>query len=104
MFYQGETIKINIKSDSVNLQDNDFVLSVYHSFELDKSITKTKADADSTSDDGKYCFTLDYDETKVLPIGKYTIEILIEEDGGNFRSIFKQKDAFTLEYSFFKTL
>lgn len=100
MFYQGETIKINIKSDSVDLHNNNFVLSVYHSFELNKSITKVKDDG--TYVDGKYCFTLDYEETQVLPIGKYTIEILIYEDG-NFRSIFKQKDAFTLEYSFFKT-
>jgi hypothetical protein len=107
MYYQGETITINVRGDEyINLSSNDFVVLVYPHYKLQSEsntpITLPKEMASLTS--GVYTLQIPHEATKGMPVGDYDVEILIKQKNGNVRSIFKKTNAFYLDYSKSKTI
>ena len=104
MYYQGENIKVSIKSDSVtNLNGRDFKLLVYPHFERSNEkyiVTLNKKDftPDTVGDVTTFSGDIPYTKTALLPTGDYDIEVLVKESE-NFRSIFLKIFAFALEFA-----
>ena len=104
MYYQGENIKVSIKSDSVtNLNGRDFKLLAYPHFERSNAkyiVTLNKKDfaADTVGDVTTFSGDIPYTKTALLPTGDYDIEVLVKESE-NFRSIFLKTFAFALEFA-----
>lgn len=93
MAYRGENIDITIKGDDVfNLDDMDFKVLVYPDRHVDEAISIAKSDM-TRLEDNQYFASIGYEKTKELPIGEYTIEVLVIE-GSTSRSIFAKRGAF----------
>ena len=104
MYYQGENIKVSIKSDSVtNLNGRDFKLLAYPHFERNNAkyiVTLNKKDftPDTVGDVTTFSGDIPYTKTALLPTGDYDIEVLVKESE-TFRSIFLKTFAFALEFA-----
>lgn len=101
MYYQGENIQINVISDSlVDLNKKGFKLLLYpHCSKdgMDKTITIDKSQNIETRQDGEkmiFVFDIPYTQTKEMIIGDYDLEVLVEDNEKEFRSIFKKSYAF----------
>lgn len=101
MFYQGETIPINIScDDKIHLSNYDFVMIVYPQYDHDKVYEFRKKDFVVETHDGVLCYRceISHNITSELPVGDYVIEIMIPEKSG-FRSVYQKLHAFTLKFS-----
>lgn len=101
MFYQGETIPINIScDDGIKLSNYDFVMIVYPQYDQDKLYEFRKKDFVTEIHDGvlHYRCEISHSITSELPVGDYVIEIMIPEKNG-FRSVYQKLHAFTIKFS-----
>lgn len=103
MAYRGENIDIAVKGDAQhNLDSKDFKVLVYpdgHTEEL-QTINKSEMTQIATN---YYSGSIGYNKSKNMPLGSYTIEVLVIE-GQNDRSIFLSKSAFHLYDSASKSI
>lgn len=100
MFYQGETIPINISCNDIDLSNYDFVLIVYPHYDHNKVWEFRKNDFAESTVEGvlQYRLELSHQITTVMPTGDYIIEIMILE-GGGYRSIYQKTHAFSIKFS-----
>lgn len=95
MAHRGENIDITIKGDeTINLDNFDFRLLTYPDGHTDKATTVEKANMTKISAN-HYEAQIDYKVTKGMPLGAYTIEILLIESVAE-RSIYVKRGAFPL--------
>lgn len=95
MAYRGENIDIVIKgSDIVNLDNNDFVVLLYPDRHPERKFEVHKSEMVKLNSN-HYSGGVEYTESKALPLGSYTIELLIKE-GTTRRSVFVKPSAFPL--------
>lgn len=93
MAYRGENIDITIKGDSeYNLDELDFKVLVYPDRHPDERTVIEKSQAKKL-DSNYYCLSIEFEATKDMALGLYTIEVLIVESGTS-RSIFAKQGAF----------
>ena len=94
MAYKGEDIPIVITGDdNTNLDDLDFKILIYPHDDIDNYIVLGKTDM-KAGGANTYTGQIPHSETKDMPIGYYTIEVL--SIGDDKRRIFKKEGAFTL--------
>lgn len=101
VFYQGETIPINISGDEkTDLKNHDFVMLVYPHYDIDNVLRYHKSDFREEETESKTVFRCEipYGITSELPVGDYVIEILVSEYDG-YRSVCQNLGAFTLKFS-----
>lgn len=95
MAYRGGNIDITVKGDyEFNLNELDFVVLVYPDRYYDEVVTLNKSDMENIKSN-MYSGTIGYEVTKTMPLGQYTIEVLIKE-GNNRRSIYAKQGAFPM--------
>lgn len=95
MAYRGENIDITIKGDSeFNLDELDFKVLVYPDRHTNEATTIDKS-AMTKLNDNQYFGTIRYERTKTMPLGLYTIEVLVIESGTS-RSIYAKPGAFPM--------
>ena len=95
MAYRGENIDFVIKGDSTyNLDTMDFKVLFYPDRHPDEVTTVLKSEMTKLNTN-HYSGSIGYQHTKAMPLGLYTIEVLIIESSTN-RSIFLKKGAFPL--------
>lgn len=95
MAHRGENIDITIKGDSeFNLDELDFKVLVYPDRHPAEVITLNKSDMEKV-EANLYFGTIGYEKTKTMPLGLYTIEILLIESGTS-RSIYAKPGAFPM--------
>ena len=95
MAYRGENIDIVIKGDEqYNLDNLEFRVLVYpdRHTENAKSILKSEMTKVGSN---HYSGTIGYNDSKNMPLGFYTVEVLIF-DGVQNRSIFAKSSVFPL--------
>lgn len=95
MAYRGENIDITIKGDSeFNLDELDFKVLVYPDRHTEEMTTIEKS-AMTKLNDNQYFGSIGYEQTKTMPLGLYTIEVLVIESGTS-RSIYVKPGAFPM--------
>jgi hypothetical protein len=98
MLYQGEDIAINIKVDTELVKKaKSFKFLCYPTFNTNDSnaeFSQTIANKAETM-----TVTIQNSKTKVMPVGVYTIEILMESNDGDSKSIYQQREAFELKFA-----
>ena len=95
MAHRGENIDITIKGDSeFNLDELDFKVLVYPDRHTNEATTIEKSAMTKLSDN-QYFGTIRYEQTKAMPLGLYTIEVLVIESGTS-RSIYAKPGAFPM--------
>lgn len=95
MAYKGENIDIVLKGTNVvDLDNNDFVLLLYPDRHPEMKFEVNKSDMVKLNTN-HYSGGVMYTASKNLPIGSYTIELLIKE-GTTRRSVFVKPGAFPL--------
>lgn len=95
MAHRGENIDITIKGDSeFNLDELDFKVLVYPDRHPAEATTINKS-AMTKLIDNQYFGSIGYEETKTMPLGLYTIEVLLIESGTS-RSIYAKPGAFPM--------
>lgn len=95
MAHRGENIDITIKGDSeFNLDELDFKVLVYPDRHTEE-ITTIEKSAMTKLSDNQYFGTIRFEQTKAMPLGLYTIEVLVIESGTS-RSIYAKPGAFPL--------
>lgn len=93
--YRGEDIDITIKGDSeFNLDELDFKVLVYPDRHTNE-VTTIEKSAMTKLSDNQYYGTIGYEQTKTMPLGLYTIEVLVIESGTS-RSIYAKPGAFPM--------
>ena len=93
MAYRGENIEITIKGDSeFNLDQLNFMVLVYPDRHSDEKIVVEKSKMEKL-ESNYYQATIGYEETKMLPLGNYTIEVLVIQSETS-RSIYAKPGAF----------
>ena len=93
--YRGENIDITIKGDSeFNLDNMDFTVLIYPDRHTNEA-TAIEKSAMTKLNDNQYAGTIGYEQTKGMPLGLYTIEVLVIESGTS-RSIYAKPGAFPL--------
>lgn len=95
MAYRGENIDIAVKGDTQHdLDSKDFKVLVYPDGHTEnvQIISKSQMQKIETN---YYSGTISYETSKTMPLGSYTIEVLVIE-GQNDRSIFLSRSAFPL--------
>lgn len=95
MAYRGEDINFTIKGDEkINLDSYDFKLLTYPDGHTDQATTVEKANMTKIASN-HYEGQIDYKVTKDMPLGTYTIEILLIESTTE-RSIYVKRGAYPL--------
>lgn len=95
MAHRGENIDITIKGDSeFNLDKLDFKVLVYPDRHTNEATTIGKSAMTKLSDN-QYFGSIGYEKTKTMPLGLYTIEVLVIESGTS-RSIYAKPGAFPM--------
>lgn len=95
MAHRGENIDITIKGDSeFNLDELDFKVLVYPDRHMNE-VTTIEKSAMTKLSDNQYFGTIGYEHTKAMPLGLYTIEVLVIESGTS-RSIYAKPGAFPM--------
>lgn len=95
MAYRGENIDFVIKGDSkINLDQINFKVLIYPDRHEEEAIVINKAIMTRVAA-SHYKGQIGYSETKDLPLGMYTIEVLLIEKDTE-RSIFMKRGAFPL--------
>lgn len=95
MAYRGEDIKFRVKGDDkINLDVYDFKLLIHPDgkFEDYEVINKS---AMTKIEDNHYEAEIDFNKTKTMPLGSYTIEVLIIEETSE-RVIYLKRGVFPL--------
>ena len=101
VFYQGETIPINISGDGkTDLRNHDFVMLVYPQYDSRNVLEFHKSDFVEEMRDGTSVLgcRISHDVTGALPAGDYAVEIVISENDG-YRCVYQKTHAFTLKFS-----
>jgi hypothetical protein len=106
MYYQGENIQVNVISDSItDLKGKNFKLLFYPHCtkdDMEKTIIIDKSEniqTDKDNDKTIFVFNIPYTTTKDMLVGDYDLEVLIEYNENDFRSIFKKSYAFSINHS-----
>lgn len=97
-YYQGETIRFNIKAGGTNAIDLtaiDFVLSLSNVF---GTFSKIFQKSDLTAIEQYYQGRIDSQETKSMPIGTYIVEIMLTDTD----TVILHAQAFSLKNSIVK--
>lgn len=100
MLYQGEDITIKLTGDEiVDFVNNDFKAILYQNDKgmSDNVIELWKSDF-SVSEDNSCTYTIPSNVTKNMQ-GMYSIEVMLIGKNGGKRSIYKQDNILTVEYS-----
>ena len=101
--YRGENIDITIKGDTeFNLDSQDFVVLIYPDRHPDETKIVTKLECEKVANN-HYKAVIGYAETKEMPLGYYTVEVLIIENN-NSRSIYAKQGAFPMYDSASKSI
>ena len=101
--YRGENIDITIKGDAeFNLDSQDFKVLVYPDRHPDEAKIIAKSECEKVADN-YYKAVIGFAETKDMPLGYYTIEVLIIENN-NSRSIYAKQGAFPMYDSAAKSI
>lgn len=98
VFYQGETIPINICGSDID--NNDFVLLVYPHYRQSEVLEFRKSDFKEETHDGNklYRCVISHLTTGLLSVGEYAIEVMVRESSG-YRSVYQKFHAFTIKFS-----
>lgn len=98
MAYQGEDIAITLEFDNdiVSLSES-FVVLVYPTYNVadDKSVFE---ESNVSVENGEATVVIKAEKTASMQTGPYTIEVLVVTNGDT-RSIYQQREAFTLNYA-----
>ena len=98
MLYQGEDIAINIKIDAeLVAKAKSFKFLCYPTFNTNDSNAEFSETITSVAE--TVTVTIPNSKTKVMPVGVYTIEILMESNEGGSKSIYQQREAFELKFA-----
>ena len=101
--FRGETIDIVIKGDSVlNLDSNDFMVLLYPDRHPETVFSVSKSEM-KKQNSNYYTGSIDFETTKTMPLGMYTIEVLFI-NGTSSRSVFAKQGAFPLYDSASKSI
>lgn len=95
MAYRGGNINIKIKGDaSWNLDTHDFKILVYPDNRIGDALTLAKKEMVKINDN-HYLAIINWQNTKMMKTGPYTIEVLVIQ-GEDSRSVFVKSNAFPL--------
>lgn len=95
MFFQGGNIPFTVQGDTeFNLDEVDFKVLLYPDRHPESATTIEKY-AMTKAGENTYSYSIGYAQTKTMPIGKYTIEVLIIANSST-RSIFMNQSCFAL--------
>ena len=95
MAHRGGNIDITIQGDSeFNLDVMDFKVMVYPDRHPEEVITLAKSEMQK-NEDNLYSGSIGYELTKELPLGMYTVEVLVIESETS-RSVYVKAGAFSM--------
>ena len=101
MAYRGENLKITIKGDSeFNLDELEFQLMIYPDRHPQTNVAKVLSKSQMTRVEANhYLAEFTYMQTEDIPLGPYTIEVLVVEnkdESTESRSIYLKPGAFSV--------
>lgn len=98
-YYQGETIRFNIKAggtNAIDLTETDFVVAISNVFGTYMKVFKK---SDLTAIEFYYQGRIESVSTKLMPIGVYVMEIMLKDTD----TVILHTQAFNLKNSIVKT-
>ena len=95
MAHRGGNIDITIQGDSeFNLDTMDFKVLVYPDRHPEEVVTLEKSEM-TKIEDNNYTGSIGYEVTKNMPLGSYTVEVLVIESETS-RSVYAKAGAFPM--------